>query len=97
MTDVEKLRNRVVSERNNILDVRSQLDRRREEREAESAKYTELADARERQLAGLQRSARSTERRLTTLQKDESRLNGLLAALERARRDEAARGACGAV
>ena len=50
-------------------------------------------DARARRLAALQRSARSTERRLTALQKDEARLNGLLAALERARRDELARGA----
>jgi septal ring factor EnvC (AmiA/AmiB activator) len=93
VTDVEHLRNRVVIERNNILDVRKQLDRSREEREAEYAKYSQLADARSRRLDALQRSARSTERRLTTLQKDEARLNGLLAALERARRDEAARGA----
>ncbi|HEX3232988.1 MAG TPA: peptidoglycan DD-metalloendopeptidase family protein [Gemmatimonadales bacterium] len=93
VTDVEHLRNRVVSERNNILDVRKQLDRSREEREAEYAKYSQLAEARSRRLDALQRSARSTERRLTTLQKDEARLNGLLAALERARRDEAARGA----
>jgi septal ring factor EnvC (AmiA/AmiB activator) len=92
VTDVELLRNRVVTERNTILDVRTQLDRSRQEREAEYAKYTELAQARARRLAALQRSARSTERRLTSLQKDEARLNGLLAALERARRDEAARG-----
>ncbi|HUR96028.1 MAG TPA: peptidoglycan DD-metalloendopeptidase family protein [Gemmatimonadales bacterium] len=93
VTDVELLRNRVVVERNTILDVRTQLDRSRQEREAEYSKYTELARARARRLETLQRSARSTERRLTTLQKDEARLNGLLAALERARRDEAARGA----
>jgi murein hydrolase activator len=93
VNDVEHLRNRVVSERNNILDVRKQLDRSREEREAEYAKYSELAQTRGRRLEALQRSARSTERRLGTLQKDEARLNGLLAALERARRDEAARGA----
>jgi murein hydrolase activator len=92
VTDVEHLRNRVVSERNNILNVRNQLDRSREEREAEYAKYSELARARARRLEALQQSARSTERRLGTLQKDEARLNGLLAALERARRDEAARG-----
>jgi septal ring factor EnvC (AmiA/AmiB activator) len=92
VTDVEHLRNRVVSERNNILDVRKQLDRTREEREAEYAKYSDLARARARRLETLQQSARSTERRLGTLQKDEARLNGLLAALERARRDEAARG-----
>jgi septal ring factor EnvC (AmiA/AmiB activator) len=93
VTDVEQLRRRVVSERNTILDVRGQLDRTRQEREAEVAKYTELAHAREERLQQLQRSARSTERRLTSLQKDEARLNGLLAALERARREELARGA----
>ena len=92
VTDVESLRNRVVSERNTILDVRKQLDRTREEREAEYAKYSDLARARERRLQSLQQSARRTERRLTTLQKDEARLNGVLAALERARRDEATRG-----
>ena len=96
VTDVEKLRNRVVAQRNDILDVRRQLDRSREEREAEFAKYSELAEARARRLDALRRSARSTERRLTALQKDEARLNSLLAALERARRDEASRGLRGA-
>jgi len=93
VTDVEKLRNRVVQQRNNILNVRGELDRRREEREAEASKYSALASERASKLQSLRRSARSTERRLTELQKDESRLNGLLASLERARRDEAARGA----
>jgi septal ring factor EnvC (AmiA/AmiB activator) len=93
VTDVEKLRNRVVQQRNNILNVRGELDRRREEREAEASKYSQLASERARKLQSLQRSARSTERRLTELQKDESRLNGLLASLERSRRDELARGA----
>jgi septal ring factor EnvC (AmiA/AmiB activator) len=95
--DVEKLRNRVVVQRNNILDVRGELDRRREEREAEAAKYADLASERARKLESLQRSARSTERRLVQLQRDESRLNGLLASLERARRDEAARALRGGV
>ena len=91
--DVEKLRNRVVTQRNNILNVRGELDRRRDEREAEFSKYSALASERSRKLQTLRRSARSTERRLTELQKDEARLNGLLASLERARRDELARGA----
>jgi murein hydrolase activator len=96
VSDVEKLRSRVVAQRDDLLDVRRQLDRSREEREAEFAKYSELADARTRRLASLSRSARSTERQLAALQKDESRLNSLLAALERARRDDAARGLRGA-
>jgi septal ring factor EnvC (AmiA/AmiB activator) len=93
VSDVEQLRNRVVTQRNNILNVRGELDRRREEREAEFSKYTALASERASRLQTLQRSARRTERRLTALQKDESRLNGWLASLERARRDELARGA----
>jgi septal ring factor EnvC (AmiA/AmiB activator) len=96
VSDVEKLRNRVVHQRNDLLNVRQQLDRSRAEREAEYSKYSELARARARRLAQLQRSARSTERRLADLKKDESRLNSLLASLERARRDEASRGLRGA-
>jgi len=94
--DVEKLRNRVVDQRDDLLDVRKQLDRTREEREAEYTKYSELAKARARRLSQLRRSARSTEQRLDSLQKDEARLNNVLAALERARRDEASRGLRGA-
>jgi septal ring factor EnvC (AmiA/AmiB activator) len=96
VSDVEKLRNRVQHQRDDILDVRQQLDRTREEREAEYSKYSELAEARGRRLAQLQRSARNTERRLAELKKDENRLNSLLASLERARRDEASRGLRGA-
>ncbi|HUF35887.1 MAG TPA: peptidoglycan DD-metalloendopeptidase family protein [Gemmatimonadales bacterium] len=94
--DVEKLRNRVARQRNDLLNVRQQLDRSREEREAEYTKYSELARARARRLSQLQRSARSAERKLAELKKDESRLNDVLAALERARRDEASRGLRGA-
>ena len=90
--DVEKLRNRVIVQRNDILQVRGELDRRREERAAELDRYGALARERSQRLHALERSARSTERRLTTLERDEARLNSVLAALERARRDEAARG-----
>nr|MBA3659109.1 hypothetical protein [Gemmatimonadales bacterium] len=51
--DVELLRNRVGGERRRILDVRDQLDRTREEREAEFAKYVDLARARARRLTEL--------------------------------------------
>jgi septal ring factor EnvC (AmiA/AmiB activator) len=96
VSDVEKLRNRVVEQRDDLLDVRKQLDRTRQEREAEYTKYTELAQARARRLSQLRRSAKSTEQRLDSLQRDETRLNTVLAALERARRDEASRGLRGA-
>jgi murein hydrolase activator len=89
--DVEKLRNRVVSQRDDLLDVRRQLDRTREEREAEYTKFTDLVQARARRLRQLRRSAQTTERRIEELQKDEARLNDVLAALEKARREEAER------
>jgi septal ring factor EnvC (AmiA/AmiB activator) len=88
--DVEKLRNRVIEQREDLLDVRKQLDRSRQEREAEYTRFSELVDARARRLAQLRRTARTTEQRLAELRKDESRLNDVLASLERARRDEAA-------
>jgi len=89
--DVEKLRNRVVEQRDDLLDVRKQLDRTREEREAEYSKFSELVEARGRRLAQLRRTARTTGQRLDELRKDEARLNDVLASLERSRRDEAAR------
>src|SRR5215207_6922761 len=51
VADVEQLRSRVVVERNNILNVRTQLDRSRADRDAEVAKFTGLAEARARRLA----------------------------------------------
>jgi septal ring factor EnvC (AmiA/AmiB activator) len=93
VTEVEQLRNRVVSQRNDILQVKGELDRRRQEREAELDRYGTLARERETRLASLQRSAKSTERKLTQLERDEQHLNTVLAALERSRREAAARGA----
>ena len=89
--DVEQLRRRVVGNRNDILRVRGELDRRRQEREAEYERFGSLARERARRIQQLQRTARSTEARLTALERDELRLSQLLASLERARRDELAR------
>jgi septal ring factor EnvC (AmiA/AmiB activator) len=89
VADVERLRDRVVKQRNDILQVRGELDRRKQEREAEYEKFGELAEERARRLRELERSAQLTERKLTALERDEQRLQTLLAALERARRDAA--------
>ena len=93
--DVEKLRNRVVAQRNDILRVRGELDRRRQEREAEFERYGELANESARRLAQLKRSAQATERKLSALERDEARLTDVLAALERARREAKVRGGAG--
>jgi septal ring factor EnvC (AmiA/AmiB activator) len=89
--DVELLRKRVVGNRNDILRVRGELDRRRQEREAEYQRFGSLAQERARRIQQLQRTARTTEERLSALERDELRLSQLLASLERARRDELAR------
>ncbi len=93
LTDVERLRARVNKQRDDLLGVRTELDRRRTEREAELKRYDELADERGRRLASLQRSQEATERRLAALTRDAGRLNTLLANLEKTRRETATRDA----
>lgn len=84
--EVESLTGRVQRQRNDLLGIQSELDRRRREREAELESFALLAQQRQSRLRDLQRSSSQTQQRLTTLQRDEARLNDLLASLERARR-----------
>lgn len=84
--DVERLTRRVAGQRNELLGIRTELDRRRDEREAELERFANLADERQAQLKTLQRSSAQTAQRLTTLERDEARVNDLLATLERTRR-----------
>ncbi|MEO5824502.1 MAG: peptidoglycan DD-metalloendopeptidase family protein [Gemmatimonadales bacterium] len=95
MEDVEQLTARVQRERNNLLGIRGELDRRREEREAELERYSRLADERQSQLTTLGRRSTQTKQQLTSLERDEARLNSVLADL--ARRASAARAAPRAV
>jgi septal ring factor EnvC (AmiA/AmiB activator) len=89
--DVEKLKAQVERRREEILQVRSQLDISREEREAELRRYRRLMDERASRLRETRRSARTTEQQLSALERDEARLNDLLARLETARRNAEAR------
>jgi septal ring factor EnvC (AmiA/AmiB activator) len=90
--DVEKLTAQVLKRRGEILQAKSQLDLSREEREAELQRYGRLVEERGRKLRDARRSTTRTEQQLTALEKDEARLNDLLAELERARRNAVARG-----
>ena len=89
--EVERLRNDVRKQRNSLLQVRGELDRRKEERQAELSRYGQLANERERRIAALRRTAKSTEQKLSQLEKDELKITGLLATLERRRTDAEAR------
>ncbi len=91
--DMFKLRNRVARERQMLVEARDQLGRRRRERSDELDHYLQLEHTREQSLRQTRRSARAAEQRLSRLEQDERRVNDLLASLERARREAAARGA----
>lgn len=91
MEDVELLTKRVQRERNTLLGIRSELDRRRDEREAELERFARLADERQAQIRTLGRRSTQTRQQLTALERDEARLNDVLAGL--ARRATAARAA----
>jgi septal ring factor EnvC (AmiA/AmiB activator) len=82
VTDVEKLARTVERRRQEIAQVRAELDHRREEREAELHRYGTLVAERGQSLREVRRSARTTEQRLTVLERDEARLNEVLAELE---------------
>jgi len=85
--EVENLRDRVSRRRNELLGLRTDLDRNRSERDAELDRYSSLASARERRLRELRRTGVRTEERLSQLEKDEAdlnqRLNALIAAANR--------------
>jgi len=91
--EVEALRNRIAKQRNNVLEVRTQLDRTKEEREAELQRYGTLVDEGAKRMVALKRSAKNTEAQLSTLEKDAARLTSLLATADRRRTDETARAA----
>ena len=91
--EVEDLRNRVQRQRDEILMVRSEFNRRRDEREDEFRRYGVLTEERGRRLQAVRRSARTTDQKLSQLDRDEARLNDLLESLARAARAEAARNA----
>ncbi len=86
--EVSHLRDRVIQQRNDLLLIKTDLDRSKTEREAELSRYGQLMRERERQLRRLQRTGRTTEERLTALERDEIALNNLIARL----RTAAARG-----
>jgi len=85
LTDVQRLNDRIATQRTQLRDVLSQLDNRRAEREAELKRFGVLAAERETRLKRIQRTTQEAAERISTLERDESRLNEVLAALERRR------------
>jgi len=84
--DIARLGNRIRQQHGELVDVQEDLDRRREERASELKSYEILAEERSARLTRLRRSNESTQQRISALERDEARLNDVLASLERARR-----------
>jgi septal ring factor EnvC (AmiA/AmiB activator) len=93
LDEVTSLRSRIASQRSNVLSVRTQLDRTRDEREAELKRYGSLVNERSRRVQTLRKSEKTTAQRLSVLDKDEARLNNLLATADKRRTSAEARGA----
>ncbi len=84
--EVEDLRDRITDRRRELLTVRNQLARRRDERGDELSQYTRLERQRQTSLAKTKASEREAANRLAALSKDEQRLNDMISNLERLRR-----------
>jgi septal ring factor EnvC (AmiA/AmiB activator) len=84
--DIGRLETRIRQQRGELVNVQEDLDRRREERASELKSYEALADERSAKLGRLRKSSETTQQRISALERDEARLNEVLAGLERARR-----------
>src|SRR5207237_6793834 len=86
VTDVEQLRNKIAEQRQDLINVRLELSRRRDERGQELTQFQRLERARQVSLQRTKASEREAANRLASLGKDEQRITDLVNALERARR-----------
>lgn len=84
--DIRRLEGRIRLQRGELVNVQVDLDRRRDERASELRSYEALAEERSARLGRLRKTSETTQQRISVLERDEARLNEVLAALERARR-----------
>jgi len=89
VTDIAALESRIRRQRGELVNVREDIDRRKEERSTELRSFQSLAEDRAAQLNRLSRSRESTKQRMSALERDEQRLMDVLASLERNRRSAA--------
>jgi septal ring factor EnvC (AmiA/AmiB activator) len=85
VTEVEELRDRIARRREELLSVRRELSRRRDERGQELNQFLRVERQRQLSLQRTRASEREAAERLASLSKDEQRINDILIALERRR------------
>jgi murein hydrolase activator len=97
VADVEALRFQHKDQRDKLLNLRTSLANRRDERAQENQRLQQLERQRQQSLQDSQREQRRMEQRLQQLARDEARMTNLIASLERRRRAaESARNATAA-
>jgi len=83
---VEALRNRIATQRALLVQLQQEITWNRADKEREGLRLRDLEQNRKRNLTVVQRTTVQTRDRLTQLARDESRVAGVIAALETARR-----------
>lgn len=88
---VEELYDEVGKQRHQLVRLREEFERSRQEKVEEEERLRTLEQQRSRNLTVVKRSAKQTEARLEEIRRDESRLANVIAAFEAARRRDAER------
>jgi septal ring factor EnvC (AmiA/AmiB activator) len=83
---VEALRNEIASQRELLVRLQDEVATNRAEKAREAARLAQLEAQRQRSLTTVRRTAEQTRARLTQIARDESRVAGIIATLETARR-----------
>jgi septal ring factor EnvC (AmiA/AmiB activator) len=93
---VEDLHHRIESQRLLLLRLQDEFARNREEKAREEKRLRDLETQRQRNLAVARRTVQQVQSRLQQIQRDEARLNNVIATLEAERRRALAAGGAGA-
>jgi septal ring factor EnvC (AmiA/AmiB activator) len=90
VNSVAMLADNVKRKRDVLLGVRTELDQKKEEHEAEMRNYDKLTEDQQAQLSQLQHSSQVTKQRLTAVDRDEASVTSLVASLQKSERLAAA-------
>jgi len=88
---VEDLYDQVAKQRQQLVRLRDEFERSRQEKRDEEERLRTLEESRSKNLNVIRRSAKETEARLAAIGRDETRLTSVIAAFEEARRKSAER------
>ncbi len=91
VTRVEDLYDQVAKQRQQLVRLREEFERSRQEKQDEEGRLRTLEETRAKNLSVVKRSAKETQARLAAIGRDETRLTNVIAAFEEARRKAAER------